>query len=93
MEQKKQIEEIAKILNGYCKANCPDGGCSNCVEYMKAEQIYTAVYRKERQGEWEEQNDGTHYCSNCGHDATYNYDGREICGVACTFCGAHMKRG
>jgi hypothetical protein len=39
---------------------------------------------------WIEQLDGTHYCSNCGHDATYTFDGTEICGVACPFCGEKM---
>ena len=43
-----------------------------------------------RHGHWEEQLDGTHYCSECGHDATYTYDGTEVCGIACPFCGAKM---
>ena len=45
-----------------------------------------------RHGYWEEQLDGTHYCSECGHDATYTYDGAEICGVACPFYGAKMDK-
>lgn len=48
---------------------------------------------KQSEGEWISQADGTHYCSNCGHDATFTYDGMEICGVACPFCGAKMKGG
>ena len=56
-----------------------------------AEILYNADYRKVEQGEWKQQNDGTHYCSVCGHDATQNYEGTEICGVACAFCGARMK--
>ena len=43
-----------------------------------------------RHGEWVEQLDGTHYCSECGHDATYTYDGTEICGIGCPFCYAKM---
>ena len=56
-----------------------------------ATDLYNKGYRKVEQGEWKKQKDGTHYCSNCGHDATQNYDYGEICGVACAFCGAHMK--
>jgi hypothetical protein len=48
-------------------------------------------YRKQREGEWQKAPDGTHWCSECGHDATYTFDGTEICGVACPFCGAKMK--
>ena len=44
-----------------------------------------------RQGAWIEGADGTHLCSNCGHDATYTYDGTEICGIVCPFCGAIMR--
>ena len=43
-----------------------------------------------RHGEWVEQLDGTHYCSECGHDATYTFDGTEVCGIGCPFCGAKM---
>lgn len=39
---------------------------------------------------WIEQLDGAHYCSNCGHDVTYTFDGTEVCGVACPFCGEKM---
>lgn len=27
-----------------------------------------------RHGHWIEANDGTHYCSNCGHDAPFTWD-------------------
>ena len=50
-------------------------------------------YRKQSEGEWQTELDGTHWCSECGHDATYTYDGTEICGIACPFCGAKMKSG
>ena len=39
---------------------------------------------------WEEQNDGTHFCSRCGNDATYTYEGKELVGFLCPFCGAQM---
>lgn len=44
-----------------------------------------------KRGEWVSQADGTHYCSVCGHDATFSYEKLEICGVACPFCGADMR--
>ena len=46
-----------------------------------------------RHGYWIEQLDGTHYCSECGHDATYTFDGTEICGIGCPFCYAKMDGG
>lgn len=39
---------------------------------------------------WEEQNDGTHFCSRCGNDATYTYEEKEFVGLLCPFCGAQM---
>lgn len=45
-----------------------------------------------RHGKWEEQLDGTHYCSHCGRDATYNFDGKEVCGNVCTYCGTIMDK-
>lgn len=39
---------------------------------------------------WEEQNDATHFCSRCGNDATYTYEGKELVGFLCPFCGAQM---
>lgn len=68
-------------------SECPcDGGC--LYQELSAS---LRDYRKFGIGEWVENGDGTYYCSNCGNDATYTYDGTEICGVACPFCGASMK--
>lgn len=50
-------------------------------------------YSKQSEGEWQKAPDKTHWCSECGHDATYTFDGTEICGIACPFCGAQMKGG
>lgn len=55
--------------------------------YGRFSKGQTTVY-----GKWLTQLDGTHYCSHCGRDATYNYDGREIAGICCCYCGAIMKR-
>lgn len=38
---------------------------------------------------WERQVDGTHYCSHCGHDALFNYEGEEMLLQFCG-CGAKM---
>ena len=62
-KKQKQIEEMAyeiETRTGYLKSTC----------YISAEILYNAGYRKQSEGEWFEQLDGTHYCSNCGHDAT-----------------------
>lgn len=45
MNRDKQIEEMAKIIDGYCEGGCLDG-CYNCVPYKNAEQLYNAGYRK-----------------------------------------------
>lgn len=55
--------------------------------------VPTADVQEVRHGKWEEQLDGTHYCSYCGRDATYNFDGNEVCGITCTYCGTTMDRG
>lgn len=55
-----------------------------------AEKSIVEGRSKQSAGRWIEQQDGTHYCSECGHDATYTFDRTEICGVACPFCGAKM---
>lgn len=66
-------------------------GISNANYVSTAEKLYNLGWRKQIEGEWIEQSDGTHYCSNCGRDATYTYDGREVCGVACPHCGTRMR--
>lgn len=52
----------------------------------------TADVQEVRYGKWVEQLDGTHYCSYCGRDATYTFDGNEVCGIKCTYCGATMDK-
>jgi hypothetical protein len=46
MNKEKQIEEMAKLLHGYCKAPCPNGGCDSCVAYDKAKALFDAGYCK-----------------------------------------------
>lgn len=96
MNDKKQIEEMALTLSeGGCgnECDCIQGDKFNCHLLHSASVLYDAGYRKQSEGEWQTAPDGTHWCSECGHDATYTFDGTEICGVACPFCGAKMKGG
>ena len=58
--------------------------------YDAIDRVPAADVVEVRHGEWVEQLDGTHYCSECGHDATYTFDGTEICGIGCPFCYAKM---
>lgn len=60
----------------------------HAIDYLNI--MPTADVVEVRHGEWVEQLDGTHYCSECGHDATYTFDGTEICGIGCPFCYAKM---
>lgn len=59
----------------------------SCPDFLNTTDVALVVH-----GRWAEQLDGTHYCSECGHDAAYTYDGTEIRGVACPFCGAIMDK-
>ena len=63
-----------------------------CIDQIIAQEPAADVVEV-RYGKWEEQLDGTHYCSECGYDATYTYDGAEVCGIACPYCGAKMDGG
>lgn len=71
--------------------NCKYFSDGNCVNIFKYQNCDYQFYKGFNNGVWEEQLDGTHYCSHCGRDATYSYDDVEICGVACTYCGAKMS--
>ena len=46
---KEQIEEMAKIIHGYCKGNCANCFPEACGDYLGAEALYNAGYRKQ---EW-----------------------------------------
>lgn len=39
---------------------------------------------------WDYQIDGTHFCSECGTDASYNYEGKENCSNWCPACSCFM---
>lgn len=91
MTESEQIEEIEKILITGCgntsAEDCEVMSCHRC----RAKTLCNANYRKVERGEWELNIDGSHWCSECGHNATYTYDGTEVCGVSCPFCGADMR--
>jgi hypothetical protein len=92
VEREKQVATMSGDL-----VECHTEFYSNAEIYTNydetAEKMYGKGYRKQSEGEWQTAPDGTHWCSECGHDATYTFDGTEICGVACPFCGAKMKGG
>ena len=41
---------------------------------------------------WDWQHDGTHFCSECGTDALFNYEGEEFCSLYCPHCGLFMTK-
>lgn len=43
-----------------------------------------------RHATWEEQSDGTHFCSHCGYEAPFTYDGQEFEPTRCYHCGSLM---
>ena len=100
MSREKQIEEMdLAVLNCYRNKYYADGNSTeqgiiaNAINNVLPTlvSLRNGDYRKQSEGEWQTAPDGTHWCSECGHDATYTFDGTEICGVACPFCGAKMK--
>ena len=94
-EEKQIIEEMASDICAIEGMECYECHLfeNNCHAKKYARRAYNAGYRRQIEGEWRTARDGTHWCSECGHDATYTFDGTEICGVACPFCGAGMKGG
>ena len=81
MDREKQIEELAGFLDKII------GNSS----HLKAEKIYNAGWRKQGEGEWEEDYSFVRYrrhfhCSNCGYYV-------EILHNFCPKCGVKMKGG
>jgi outer membrane protein assembly factor BamD (BamD/ComL family) len=90
MGEKKQIEEMAKVLCGMA-SDC--NKCMfnkvNCYEHNEAESLYNAGYRKQSRGEWKQAYNSfpRYVCTNCNHlfnNKTFKY---------CPNCGAKMKGG
>ena len=64
-QMKEQIEEMAKIIHGYCKGNCANCFPEACGDYLGAEALYNAGYRKQKDGEWVHDMNNLYGCSNC----------------------------
>lgn len=85
MDEKKQIEEMASIINGSLVSEYyPEP------EYIPtATELYNAGYRRQSEGEWKEvyrNNQATVYeCTNCNH---LSFGISDYC-----ICGAKMKGG
>lgn len=93
MDEKKQIEEMAKLICTYpqCIHHNIIGECANteCQIVDIAENLYKQGYHKQREGEWKEvyrNNQATVYeCTNCNH---LSFGISDYC-----ICGAKMKSG
>lgn len=94
MSKEKQIEEMAKLIavqrmygcneKDTCDMSCQVYKCG-CIPYEDATILYNAGYRKQSEGEWVDNYNGTFTCTVCGgHASKMNYCGR---------CGAKMKGG
>ena len=105
----KQIDEMARDL---CECYNCDGTCYQddkpcdfkCDEYTNAQYLYEKGYRKQSEGEWEEQIEEYGYtycfdsfkCSNCEKEFCPNDIEREDfleMMKYCPNCGAHMTKG
>jgi hypothetical protein len=101
MERQKQIEEIGRYMAKVSHSECALKRCedckwcgagdrkANCTDYLIAEHLYNAGYRKQIKGEWVKvyQNKiATVYeCSCCKH---LTFGTSDYC-----ICGAKMKGG
>lgn len=79
MTKEKQIEEMAKLI-------IPRPRAFTCKKI--AEALYSAGYRKQREGEWLENEPNRVFmrCSECGNHWRMGYK-------YCPSCGAKMKVG
>ena len=88
--EREAFIEILKKTKNDCEHYADKVCCDFAIRMVNL--MPPADVQEIRHGEWEEQLDGTHYCSHCGRDATYNFDGEEVCGNVCTYCGTIMDR-
>ena len=95
LEEEKQIEEMAKVM---CKYHNREK-CKKCGEHpycsipLYAEDLYNAGYRKQSEGEWNDNIIGfCNVCMNCGaiveRNAIKNNSGKLN---YCPNCGARMR--
>lgn len=94
--EEKVIEEMAfdLCLIDRCK-HLPQEECNNTTcAHCEAEALYTAGYRKQKEGEWKYNEDCDCFvCSVCGNSALNNYRGLSVNSNFCPNCGAHMRGG
>ena len=90
---KQAIEEMAEIMCEDCKSHFPKCQHRVCGAVLQqAEALYNAGYRKQVEGVWTFNRDGSGTCSNCHftQKGVWDYDNHQhFCGV----CGAKMKGG
>lgn len=106
MIEDKQIDEMAKLVCTFpqCINYNIIGGCkaSKCNIADKAEAIYIAGYRKQKEGEWIAKDNFNGRCtiatcSNCGTEKAFavlvSIDTIATLYPYCQKCGARMKGG
>ena len=95
MSREKQIKEIAKDLcqnsmcnhDDWCDCDLPDDCyCSRSVRL--ALNLYNKGYRKQIEGEWDENG----RCTNCGWYMPFDSEGNAFETLYCPHCGADMMR-
>ena len=72
-----------------CSLYSEFGYSSELIEKVIERQIFVEA-RPMVHGKWDEQADGSHFCSNCGYDAPYDYEGNEFTPSFCCHCAAIM---
>lgn len=92
VKSNNEIEEMARIL---CENGCKECIQTLCADWYKAERLYNAGYRKQSEGEWNDNIIGfCNVCMNCGaiveRSAIKNNSGKLN---VCPNCGAKMKGG
>lgn len=104
MSREKQIEEMAKDLDGvgeFTILGLNDAFIKVKVAYDRvAEKLYNAGYRKQSEGEWVKDEVGETLCSECGVRPLYRKSGTTFATTFyptrsnyCPNCGAKMKGG
>lgn len=94
MSNKKQIEEMAKVLKDYTKEN--HIMASHTILENYAEALYNAGYRKQSEGEWVHTDKADHWfgkdeCNKCHY---HTFDRIDLSHFNfCPNCGARMSGG
>lgn len=102
IERNMQIEEIYEILVSHCEEDCKQ--CKHnqywdmCIPHSKAEAIYNADYRKQKEGEWIK-HAASYECTACKEEFYVDGYAEDYDPISewdlhfCPNCGAHMKGG